>query len=169
MKKQTYMALACLAGMSVMPPAIAASSAAQTTAGDDTSALHALWAGYEHAVASKDAAALLTMYVDADVPVVGAIAPRSYAVISAANKQAVPRTMRMTAKDDVTGEVKLPPDQIENLSIHTDGEVGTVSFDYKAKIGHGRIIWSTVHTNDGWKIAAVVYSINVPAADKPHT
>jgi hypothetical protein len=32
-------------------------------------------------------------------------------------------------------------------------------------VGHGHIVWTVVQTNKGWKIASVVYSINVPAAD----
>lgn len=148
---------------------MAASSTMPAMQGDEVSALHALWSRYQKAVANKDTAALLDMYVSGDAPVMGAFAPRSYAVVTAANKQPVPRTLLSTAQDEVAGEVKLPPDEIENLDIHTDGEIGSVSFDYKAKVGHGRIIWTTVHTNDGWKIASAVYSINVPAADSKDT
>lgn len=135
----------------------------------DLSALRALWDNYEHAVAEKDASALLNMYVSADVPVRGGFAPRSYALVTTANKQPVPRTLLTTAKEDVAGEVKLPPDETENLDVHSDGEVGSISFDYKAKVGHGRIIWTTVLTSDGWKIASVVYSINLPAAGRART
>lgn len=169
MKVQACIALAIVAVMSIGNPSMAAPSTMPPTQGDEVSALHALWGRYQKAVASKDAAAMLDMYVSGDVPVMGAFAPKSYAVVTAANKQPVPRTLLSTAKEDVAGEVKLPPDEIENLDIHTDGEVGSVSFDYKAKVGHGRIIWTTVHTNDGWKIASVVYSINVPAADSKGT
>lgn len=132
----------------------------------DVAALRMLWNNYQQAVATKDAPALLAMYASGDVPLIGGIAQKSYAVISAANKQPVPRTISSTAKENVTYEVRMPPDQTENLDIHSDGEVGSVSWDYKAKVGHGRIIWTTIYTNDGWKIASVVYSINVPAADK---
>ncbi|GLR00028.1 hypothetical protein [Dyella mobilis] len=135
----------------------------------DDAALHQLWDSYQQAIARKDAKALLGLYVNGDAPVVGGFAPRSYAVVTAANKQPVPRTLSITAKEDVVGEVKLPPDRTENLAVHSDGEVGSVSFDYFAKIGHGRIIWSVVRTNDGWKIASALYSINLPAADKKST
>lgn len=109
------------------------------------------------------------MYASGDVPVIGAFALKSYAVVTAANKEPVPRTLSSTAKKSVTGEVRLPPDQTENLRIQSDGEVGLVSWDYRAAVGRGRLIWTTVHTNDGWKISSVVYSINVPAADKANT
>lgn len=169
MKKQASKAIAVVAGLLVAAQAFGANAGGASKGDQDLSALRALWNNYEHAVAKKDAPALLDMYVSADAPVRGGFAPKSYALVTAANKQPVPRTLLTTAKEDVTGEVKLPPDQIENLDIHSDGEVGSVSFDYRAKVGHGRIIWTTVLTNNGWKIASVIYSINLPAADRAGT
>jgi hypothetical protein len=32
--------------------------------------------------------------------------------------------------------------------------------------GRGTIEYSVIRANDGWKIAGVLFSINVPAADK---
>jgi hypothetical protein len=131
--------------------------------------LHQLFDHYQHAVATKNSKELLGYFLNETVPFVGAFASPSYELISSANKQRVPRTFSSNAKEDAANEIKLPADQIKNLSIQTDGEVGIVSWDYYAKIGHGRIIWSTVLTNDGWKIASVTYSINVPAAAKKAT
>jgi hypothetical protein len=162
-------AMAVIAGTALSVCAIAAASTHSSTESTDIAALHQLFDRYQQAVADKDAKALLAFYVNGDVPVMGAFAPRSYAIVTAANKQPVPRTMPLTTKEDVVGEAKLPPDQTSNLIIHTDGEVGAVSFDYASKFGHGRIVWSTVLTNDGWKIAAMTYSINVPAADTKNT
>jgi hypothetical protein len=169
MNRQAYKAIAVVVGLFAGTQAMRANAVVPSGVDRDSSALRALWDNYQHAVARKDAAALLNMYVSADAPVMGGIAPKSYALITAANKQPVPRIISMTAKEDVAGEVKLPPDLTENLDIHSDGEVGSIAFDYKAKVGHGRIIWTTVRTNDGWKIASVVYSINVPAADHSGT
>lgn len=169
MKKFACGAFVLVVGALAVPCVMAAAPTAPKSEDRDVATLHTLWNNYQQAVARKDAPALLAMYASGDVPVIGGIAQKSYAVISAANKQLVPRTISSTAKEDVTGEVRMPPDQTENLDIHSDGEVGSVSWDYKAKVGHGRIIWTTIYTNDGWKIASVVYSINVPAADKAAT
>lgn len=165
MKKLACKAFVLVAGALIVPCAIAASPGPKPE-NRDTAALRTLWNSYQQAVARKDATALLGMYASGDVPVISAFAPKSYAVVTAANKQPVPRTLSSTAKESVAGEVRLPPDQTENLRIESDGEVGSVSWDYRASVGHGRLIWTTVHTNDGWKISSVVYSINVPAADK---
>lgn len=169
MKKFACRAFVLVAGVLAVPCAMAAAPTAPKPEDRDVAALRTLWNNYQRAVATKDAPALLAMYANGDVPVIGGISQKSYAVISAANKQPVPRTVSSTAKEDVASEVRMPPDQTENLDIHSDGEVGSVSWDYNAKIGHGRTIWTTVYTNDGWKISSVVYSINVPAADNAAT
>lgn len=166
---QAYKSVAAVVGLVVATQTMGAHSPSPATDSRDVAELNTLWSGYQQAVARKDASALLGMYVSENVPVMGGIAPASYALITAANKQPVSRVLPTTAKEDVAGEVKLPPDQTENLDIHTDGEIGSIAFDYHAKVGHGRIIWTTVRTNDGWKIASVVYSINVPAADRAQT
>jgi hypothetical protein len=169
MKRHASKAVVVAAGLLIAVQAFPADAAGASSGDKSLPALRALWKDYERAVAKKDAPALLRMYVSADAPVMGGFAPKSYALVTAANKQPVPRTLLTTAKEDVVGEIKLPPDQTENLDVHSDGEVGSVSFDYRAKVGHGRIIWTTVLTNDGWKIASVVYSINLPAADRAGT
>jgi hypothetical protein len=91
--------------------------------------LHQLFDHYQHAVATKNSKKLLGYFLNDAVPFVGAFAPASYELISSANKQQVPRTFSSNAKEDADNEIKLPPDQIENLSIQTDGEIGTVSWD----------------------------------------
>lgn len=169
MKRHSSKAVVVAVGLLVAVQAFPADAASASSGDKNLPALRALWNDYQHAVATKDASKLLSMYVSADVPVVGGFAPKSYALVTAANKQPVPRTLVITAKEDVVGEITLPPDQTEHLDIHSDGEVGSISFDYRAKVGHGRIIWTTVLTNHGWKIASVVYSINVAAADRAGT
>jgi hypothetical protein len=130
------------------------------------SELRDFWNQYQEAVKQKDTKKLLRSYLNDSISVIGGIAPKSYAVISAANKQPIPRFLPLKAKDNAAGEAKLPPDVTSHLQIQTDGEVGTLSWDYTAAMGHGQITWTVVRTNDGWKIASIIYSINVPAADK---
>ena len=121
---------------------------------------------YQLGVRAKDAKKLVSFYLSDAVPVTGAFSAKSYQLIKAANKSPVPRFMPMNAKESVLGEVKQDPDKITGLAINTDGAVGTVSYDYSMAQGHGRILWSVLRSNEGWKIVAVVYSINVAAADK---
>lgn len=51
-----------------------------------------------------------------------------------------------------------------NVSIDTDGEIASVSFDYAfladgKKTNWGREMWQLVRTEKGWKIFSVVYTI----------
>ena len=130
------------------------------------SELRHFWDQYQQAIKQKDTKKLLASYLSDSIPVTGGIAPKSYALISAANKQPIPRFQQSVGKDNAEGEAKLPPDVTSNLQIQTDGEVGTVTWDYAAAMGHGQITWTVVHINEGWKITSIVYSINVAAADK---
>ena len=51
-----------------------------------------------------------------------------------------------------------------NVSIDTDGEIASVSFDYTflangKRTNWGKEMWQLVRTENGWKIFSVVYSI----------
>ena len=166
MKKLALFVLLAAAGNAFgsQPPSTPSPSSHESQ--NSVSELRDFWSQYQQAVKKKDANKLLESYLSETIPVIGGIASKSYAVISAANKQAIPRLLVSTGKENAAGEVKLPPDVTTNLQIQTDGEVGTLSWDYSAPVGHGRIAWTVVRTNDGWKIASIVYSLNVPAADK---
>jgi len=57
---------------------------------------------------------------------------------------------------------------MSNLSIDTDGEIASVSFDYSyltntKMINWGKEQWQLVRTESGWKIFSVVYTIRNPA------
>jgi hypothetical protein len=52
----------------------------------------------------------------------------------------------------------------DNVRIETDGTVGTVYFDYRfledgKQSNHGVETWQLVHTDQGWKISAMLYSV----------
>ncbi|GLQ95552.1 nuclear transport factor 2 family protein [Dyella acidisoli] len=52
----------------------------------------------------------------------------------------------------------------DNLHIETDGTVGTVYFDYRFLVNgkptnHGVETWQLAHTEEGWKISTMLYSV----------
>lgn len=52
----------------------------------------------------------------------------------------------------------------DNVRIETDGTIGTVYFDYKfladhKVTNHGVETWQLVHTDEGWKISAMLFSV----------
>lgn len=63
---------------------------------------------------------------------------------------------------------------ISNVRIDSDGDVGQVWFDYSFVRGSykenwGKESWQMVRTNDGWKIAGVVWSQELNSAPPPST
>lgn len=54
----------------------------------------------------------------------------------------------------------------DHVRIETDGTVGIVYFDYRFLIdgkplNHGVETWQVVHTDDDWKISAMLYSVSM--------
>ncbi len=66
--------------------------------------------------------------------------------------------------DDAVATRESREEKFSNLSIDTDGEIASVSFDYTflangETTNWGREMWQLVRTEKGWKIFSVVYSI----------
>jgi hypothetical protein len=63
------------------------------------------------------------------------------------------------------GTASQPIEEVfDNVRIDTDGTVGMVFFDYRFLEGgkqtnHGVETWQLVHTDQGWKISAMLYSV----------
>lgn len=54
----------------------------------------------------------------------------------------------------------------DHVRVDTDGIIGTVHFDYRFVMGgkvtnHGTETWQVMHTDEGWKINAMLYSVIV--------
>ncbi|WP_457095634.1 nuclear transport factor 2 family protein [Lysobacter sp. P5_B9] len=57
----------------------------------------------------------------------------------------------------------------DNVKIDTDGDLASVVFDYAflsngKETNHGKEAWHLLRTQDGWKIASVVWSVNLKPA-----
>ncbi len=55
------------------------------------------------------------------------------------------------------------------MKIDTDGDLASVLFDYAflsngKETNHGKEAWHLLRTQDGWKIASVVWSVNLKPA-----
>lgn len=67
--------------------------------------------------------------------------------------------------DEVVATTEPRAEEFSNVKIDTDGDVASVSFDYRflangATTNWGREMWQMVRTERGWKIFSVVYSIH---------
>ncbi|HKT30808.1 hypothetical protein [Dyella sp.] len=65
---------------------------------------------------------------------------------------------------ETTPKDKTIEETFDNVRIETDGTVGTVYFDYRflvdgKSINHGVETWQLAHTDEGWKISAMLYSV----------
>ena len=67
---------------------------------------------------------------------------------------------------DYVGSAKTSiEERFHNVRIETDGTVASVYFDFEfladGKVGnHGAETWQLLHTDEGWKIASMMYSSN---------
>jgi hypothetical protein len=57
----------------------------------------------------------------------------------------------------------------DNVKIDTDGDLASVLFDYAflsngRETNHGKEAWHLLRTADGWKIASVIWSVNLKPA-----
>lgn len=85
-----------------------------------------------------------------------------------AKDPAAPRYKVGTRKSflEFVGSTKSPIEEdFHNVRIHTDGSMASVYFDFEfmadGKVqNRGAETWQLVHTDDGWKIAAMLYSSN---------
>lgn len=64
----------------------------------------------------------------------------------------------------VAGATKPIEETFDNVRIETDGTIATVYFDYSflesgKPTNHGAETWQLVHTPEGWKISAMLYSV----------
>ncbi|MDQ3510714.1 MAG: nuclear transport factor 2 family protein [Pseudomonadota bacterium] len=77
----------------------------------------------------------------------------------------------LTFIDGIVAREARVEEKFGELRIDTDGDIASVVFDYSFHVdgretNHGDEAWQLVRTDDGWKIVAVIWSIN-PARPAP--
>lgn len=66
--------------------------------------------------------------------------------------------------DSIVADKERQEEKFENVRIETDGSIASVWFDYSyhdgaKKTNWGKETWQLVHTDHGWKINSVIWSI----------
>jgi hypothetical protein len=139
--------------------------ASEPEAGTDRMQIQQLTEQFKGAILAKDGAALRGMFLPGGSWLQG-LDKASMAKLLAKHpeaKQFMPGNYEQFAK--FVSEAPKPIEEtFRNLRIETDGTVGTVYFDYQfladGKVqNHGVETWQLVHTKDGWKISAMLYSV----------
>ncbi|MFC3654098.1 hypothetical protein ACFONN_21345 [Dyella humi] len=135
---------------------------------DAIAQLRKLAAAYNLATVKKDTSALLRFYYDENVPVTGSVSPPSFARMTEASNGKAPKLYPSNAKDQSVADTsaKATAEKMSNLTIHTDGAVASIEYDYEIPQGYGHTFWTLVDTKDAWKITSIVYSINIRSTAK---
>jgi hypothetical protein len=86
----------------------------------------------------------------------------------------IPENNYLTAIQAIAADPLPSEEKFFNVKIDTDGEVGSVNFDYIVLVGGeeknwGREMWHLVRTDRGWKIISIIFSARdpLPKADQP--
>jgi hypothetical protein len=90
-------------------------------------------------------------------------------------KEPSPKIASNTPRKFIEKIVRAPDartETFENVRIDTDGEMAQVLFDYSFMVGDyrnnwGKESWQMVRTEDGWKIAAVIWSAEENPEPRP--
>ena len=76
----------------------------------------------------------------------------------------IPSNNFISLIDGVVATTEPREETVSNISVDTDGEIASVSFDYTflangKQTNWGREMWQLIRTEKGWKIFSVVYTI----------
>ena len=174
---KTLFAAACLAfGLFLSAP----SDAAAPAPAQDRQQIEAIVETFRKAIIAKDKDGFLQLFLHENVTWTGVTTdaslerlyasredpkqPRPPKYFNSSPRKFIERIARNSARLEET---------FENVRIDSDGEVAQVWFDYSFiddghKQNYGKESWQMVRTESGWKIAAVVWSMEfAPAPLQP--
>ncbi len=155
------------------PPALAQTPAA------DKQQIEAVVETFRTAIIKKDTASFLPLFLHEGITWTGVITDASIERIYANRpdpKLKRPAKYRNSSPRSFIESIVKDPEQLEetfaNLRIDSDGDVAQVWFDYSFVVSDykqnwGKESWQMVRTDTGWKIAAVVWSMEFNPAPAP--
>ncbi|MEP7186880.1 MAG: hypothetical protein ABI767_13690 [Rhodanobacter sp.] len=126
---------------------------------------------FQTAVIKKDRAALGDLFLPTNNSWIAVPSAATYRIVKAKHPTA-PRFMPDSYAhfiDFVCKTAEPLQETFSNVRIDTDGTVASVYFDYVflasgERANHGSEVWQLINTGNGWKINALVYSINLDTA-----
>lgn len=131
--------------------------------------IEAVIEAFKNALADKDKEGFMRLFLREDITWVGVYTDGSVARYRAGLKdpnEQTPKTSGGTPRKFIESIARKPEartETFENVRIDTDGEMAQVLFDYSFmtdgyRSSWGKESWQMVRTENGWKIAAVVWS-----------
>jgi ketosteroid isomerase-like protein len=122
---------------------------------------------FQAAIKAHDAQALGTMFLPDSKAWITALGEQTYQKVRQKHPEATPfKTGTWQQFSAYVGNAKEPiEERFHNVRIDTDGTIASVYFDFEflsaGKVGNrGAETWQLLHTPDGWKIVAMLYSSN---------
>ncbi|WP_409269613.1 YybH family protein [Massilia sp. BHUDP2] len=140
--------------------------------------IEAVIKAFGKAIADKDKEGFMRLFLREDITWVSVYTDGSVARYRAGLKdptQPVPKTQGGSPRKFIESIARAPEARTEtfdNVRIDTDGEMAQVLFDYSLMVGDyrnnwGKESWQMVRTENGWKIAAVIWSAEENPEPRP--
>jgi len=149
-------------------------STAQNIRGtSDTAAIRKILNSFTQAIIKKDSATLASLFANTPIAFVSVKGAETVAYL----KKKDPSTLfiKISNYKDFIAYVAQTKDQVEeklyNVRIRTDGSVASLSSHYSfwsnnQKINWGQENWELIFDGTDWKIAAIIWSVNLEVAEK---
>lgn len=163
--KRFFAAVLMLGMFSLAPLPVAAQGA------DSNKAINEVIETFRTAIINKDRDAFLKLFLKDDITWAGVTTDASiehiYATRPDSKLKRPPKTFNSNPKKFIEGIIEdkgTSEETFSNVRIDTDGDVAQVWFDYSFiydgyKTNWGKESWQMVRTGTGWKIAAVIWSM----------
>jgi hypothetical protein len=132
----------------------------------DRAAIEQVVQQFQSAILAKDGKALAGLFLQDHSSWLSVLDETTYQAVKARNPAAsrfIPSTWQEFVKF-VASSPKPVEERFSNVRIDTNGAVGSVYFDFVFTIdgavtNRGSESWQMVHTENGWKISSMLYSV----------
>ena len=136
---------------------------------DDDAAIRAVIEDFRTAIIAKDGAALARLSVNDDISFIYAVEEKTLATV----RRRRPEALRAVAGTyaafvaEIASSKVMQEETFSNIRIISDGSIASVTFDYDFRengvvTNLGLESWGMVHSDEGWKIGSILYSIALP-------
>ena len=153
--------------MRLLLAVILAASLAAPARAADTDAIRQVVQQFQSAIVARDGKTLGSLFVQDGGSWLSVLDDATYAAAKARNpaaKKLEPSTWRKFA-DFVQHSARPVEERFHDVRIDTNGTVASVWFDFDFLVdgkvtNRGSETWQLVRTDDGWKIQAMLYSVD---------
>jgi hypothetical protein len=158
-------------GLTMLTASTRATTSAEAVARDARSQIEQVIARFQTAIIKKDKAGLGELFLPANNSWIAVPTAATWRIVHAKHPEArrfMPGNYAEFA-DFIATSSEPMEERFSNVKIDTDGTVASVYFDF-VFLGNGKPqnrgseTWQLINTGSGWKINALVYSINVDPA-----